>query len=187
LKKLPSEDDRKKRRRWWDEDFNNQFEAIQRMFEEIIKTFTDKSPEDLFGPDAQEQFEEILRELQKNPMVWGFSAAIGPDGRIKLNPFGNLNPQDAPPVVQEQREPLIEVMDQDEVIIIIAEIPGVKEEDIQLDISNNQVTINIDAPNRKYAKTIDLPATVNHEVAEVHYANGILEVQIPKKSPTQQL
>lgn len=179
---MPSEEDRKKRRRWWDEDlFNSQFDAIQKMFEEIMKMLTDKSPEEIFGEDVEEQFEELLRELQKNPMVWGFSAAIGPDGRIQLNPFGNLNPNEPPPVVREEREPLIEIMDQDKSIILIAEIPGVEEEDIQLNITENRVEIKVDTPVRKYAKSVNLPARVKRDAAKVHYSNGILEIQITKQ------
>ncbi|MDO8055498.1 MAG: hypothetical protein Q6361_01435, partial [Candidatus Hermodarchaeota archaeon] len=90
----PEDKDPKKRKHWWDDDsFNDQFDALQRMFEELMKMFSNIDPEDLFGTDSQEQIEEILEQLQKNPMVWGFSAALGSDGKISLNPFGNLNPE----------------------------------------------------------------------------------------------
>ncbi len=176
------EEDRKKRKRWWDEDsYDSQFEAIQHMFEEIMKMFADTNPEDLFGADAQEQLEEMLKHLQKNPMVWGFSAAIGPDGKMRLNPFGNLNPEGAPPVVREEREPLIDVMEQDSDIVIVAELPGVKRKDLDINISDYQITIHVNTPDRKYAKNVDLPAPVDADSAKINYSNGILEIQIKKR------
>ena len=182
-KKLPTEEeDRKKRKRWWDDDsFVMQFEAIQRMFEELMKMFSETNPEDLFGSDTQDQLEELLKHLQKNPMVWGFSAAVGPDGKMRLNPFGNLKSEGGPPVVREAREPLIDVMEQDEDIIIVAELPGITREDLQVKVSDYSVAINVATDSRKYAKNLDLPAPVDPSTVKVNFNNGILEIQIQKR------
>jgi HSP20 family protein len=182
-KKMPTDDeDSKKRKRWWDDDsFDSQFQAIQRMFQELMKIFEDTDPEDLFGEDAQDRLEEMFEHLQKNPMVWGFSAALGPDGKMRLNPFGNLNPEGAPPVVREEREPLFEVMEQDEEIIIVTELPGVKREDILIKATDYSVIIQVETADRKYAKTIDLPASVETSTLKTSYNNGILEIQIQKR------
>jgi HSP20 family protein len=179
---MAEEDDRRKRKRWWDDESTDaQFEALQRMFEEIMKMFSDINPEDMFGPDAQNQIEEILEQLQKNPMVWGFSAGIGPDGKVRLNPFGNLNPEGAPPVVRNQREPLIDVMEQDTEVIVIAELPGVNQEDINVKVTDYTVTIQVESSKRKYAKTIDLPTPVDATSVNTNYNNGILEIQLQKR------
>jgi len=179
---MAEEDDRRKRKRWWDDDStDNQFEALQRMFEEIMKMFSDVNPEDMFGPDAQQHIEEILEQLQKNPMVWGFSAGIGPDGKMRLNPFGNLNPEGAPPVVRNQREPLIDVMEQNDRVIIIAELPGVTQEEINIKVTDYNVTIQVESTKRKYAKTIDLPAPVDSNSVTTSYNNGILEILLQKR------
>lgn len=181
--KLPTdEEDRKKRKRWWDDDsFDMQFEAIQRMFEEMMKMFADTNPEDLFGTEAQDQFEELLKHLQKNPMVWGFSAAVGPDGKMRLNPFGNLNPEGGPPMVRKEREPLIDIMEQDEDIIIVAELPGITHDDLRVKVSDYSVAIHVDTEDRKYAKDLDLPAPVDPNSTKVNFNNGILEIQIQKR------
>lgn len=151
------------------------------MIEELMERLGDSAPESLLTSDAEEQFEEIIRELQKSPMVWGFSATIGPDGRVKLNPFGNIKTEGETPTVKEERDPLIEVMEQDDSIIIVAEIPGVEEDDINLTISDISVAIRVDTPRRKYAKTIELPVPIKQDTAKTHYANGILEVHLDKQ------
>lgn len=175
-------DSRRKRKPWWEDDiFQTQFEAVKRMIEELMERLGDNVPEGLFTSDTEEQFEEILRELQKSPMVWGFSAAIGPDGRIQLNPFGNIKAKGTTPTVQEEREPLIEVLEQNDSIIIVAEIPGVEEDDINLTIGDISIAIHVDTPSRKYAKTIELPVPIKQDTAKTRYANGILEVHLEKQ------
>ena len=176
------EDPRKKRRRWWDDDlFAAEFEAVKQMIDELMERLTsDESPE-LFDSKTQEQLEEMMREIHKSPMVWGFSASIGPDGNINLSPFGNLDAEGTKPVIKKEREPLIELLDQDDAIIIIAEIPGVDEDDIDLTITETQVTIRVDTKRRKYAKTLDLPTQIQRDGAQVNYANGILEVKLLKQ------
>jgi HSP20 family protein len=183
VKSLSSDkDSRRKRRPWWEDDlFQSQFEAVKRMIEELMERLGDDAPEGFLTSNAEEQFEEILRELQKSPMVWGFSATVGPDGRVQLNPFGNLKTKGVTPKVQEEREPLIEVIEQDESIIIVAEIPGVEEDDINLTISSTSIAIRVDTPRRKYAKTIELPIPIKQETAKTNYANGILEIHLDKE------
>lgn len=149
------------------------------MIEELMERLGGSSSEDLFGTGT-EDMEELLRGLQENPMVWGFSATVGPDGRIRLNPFGNLSTEGSAPSVKNEREPLIEVMEQDGAIIIVAELPGVQKEDIKVIITETRVTIRVDTRRRKYFKTIDLPIPCKREVIQFTYANGILEIHLPK-------
>ena len=172
---------RKKLPPWWeDELFQNQFQGLRRMIEELMERFSGASTQDVFGPDS-EMLENLLRQLQDNPMIWGFSATVSPDGRIQLNPFGNLSTEGSTPSVKNEREPLIEVMKQDGAVIIVAELPGVRKEDIQITNTETQVTIRDIGPKRKYFKTIDLPVPCQRKIGKMTYANGILEVRLPTK------
>jgi HSP20 family protein len=178
---LTSDDDRReKRRRAGDDDelFRAQFEAVKRMIEELMERLGDGAPDALID---EEKLEDLLRGLQKSPMVWGFSAALGPDGRFQLNPFGNVSAKGETPTVREEREPLVEVMEQEDAIIVVAELPGVAKDDVDLKLEDARVTIHVDTPLRKYAKTIDLPAPVKWKRAKVNYTNGILELRLPKQ------
>ncbi len=150
------------------------------MIEELMEKLSSTSSHDMFGSDS-ETMEELLRGLQENPMVWGFSVNVNPEGRVRLNPFGNLSTEGSTPSVKNEREPLIEVMEQDDKIIIVSELPDVQKEDIQVAITETQVTIRVDTPKRKYFKTIDLPAPCQREVVQFTYANGILEIHLPKR------
>lgn len=179
---LPGDEKRRKKLPpWWeDEIFHTQFEAVKRMIEELMERLGSTPSQDIFESDTEEM-EELLRGLQGNPMILGFSVTADSDGRVRLNPFGNLSTEGSAPSVKNEREPLIEVMEQDDVIIIVAELPGVQKEDIQVTITETQVTIRVDAPRRKYFKVIDLTIPCKREVVRFTYANGILEVHLQKR------
>ena len=63
---MAEEDDRRKRKRWWDDESTDaQFEALQRMFEEIMKMFSDINPEDTYELSSElvgiEDFTKVSR------------------------------------------------------------------------------------------------------------------------------
>jgi HSP20 family protein len=84
-------------------------------------------------------------------------------------------------VVRDEREPLIDVMEQDDEVIILAELPGVRKDEIKVKVTDYSVTIQVESTNRKYAKDIDLPAAVDINSVRTSYNNGILEIQLQKR------
>ncbi len=136
--------------------------------------------------------EDIMKEFMKNqskfgfqaPFMAGFNINFGPDGKPIIDSFGNIKPtlDSGEPVVDGARDPLIEVNELDDKIIIIAEMPGVTKEDIELKATSNSITISTKSSTygRKYYKEIDLPAAINSDYAKARYINGILEVELKK-------
>lgn len=167
---------RKKQPPWWNDAlFRGQLEAVKKIVKKLMQRIT-SSPEDFFGPDAASLSEEL-----KIPVFWGF-ATIGPDGRVQMNTFGRVGAEGISPTEQGEKEPLIEVADEEDALIIIAELPGVeKKEDIDLTITERKVTIHVDTPRLKYHKDVDLSSPVRPKEAHAHYSNGILEIRLPKK------
>jgi HSP20 family protein len=74
-------------------------------------------------------------------------------------------------------------MDEGETIKIIAEVPGVEKQDIQVNCSERSMTISVDTPERKYYKELELPADVDPETSRASYKNGVLEVIVRKTRP----
>lgn len=64
--------------------------------------------------------------------------------------------------------------------MVTAELPGVEEKDINLDVKRNTLTISADTPTRKYYKEVAIPTPVKEEIVESTYRNGILEVKLKK-------
>jgi HSP20 family protein len=164
-------------RSWFFEDIDRMFREMERMMEEEFKMFTSRIPKDYVKerklPDGS-----TVREW--GPFVYGYSVKIGPDGKPEIREFGNVKPSRLGPQVREEREPLVDVMETDGEVHVVAELPGVEKNDIKLHGTEDTLTISVDTPQRKYYKEITLPAKVKVKEAKTQYKNGVLEVTMPK-------
>lgn len=135
------------------------------------------------------QIEKIMNEMMRRafrknkrfrPRVYVFSISVGPDGKPRIREFGNVEKSRYGPRIREQREPLVDVLDKEEEVVVVAELPNVKKEDIELYGTGDMLTILVDKPQRKYFKEIEMPTKVNVKEARSSYKNGVLEVTLPK-------
>lgn len=137
----------------------------------------------------EEQFERLMEEAIRTgevkverygPYVYGFSITIGPDGRPIIREFGNVRRSLEGAKVEEEFEPLVDVIDEDDQITIVAELPGVSKDKIKVKVGEDYVEIRA-SNGKKYYKRIRLPAKVNPETAKAKFNNGVLEVIVEKK------
>jgi HSP20 family protein len=112
--------------------------------------------------------------------VYGFSIKTAVGGEPIVETFGNIKKTPEGPVVEEEREPLTDVFDEKDEVLVIAEIPGVHEEGITIDLKGDILEILATGKNRKYHKEVLLPVQVKKETLSYTYKNGILEVRIKK-------
>ena len=173
------------RRRRWPlfrdifEEFEEFAREIERQFEEEMRRLTEQLPRDLVRERRTER--GVLREY--GPFVYGYSVTIGPDGRPIIREFGNVRPGALPSGLEfrPEREPLVDIIDEEKQVKIVAEIPGVKKEDIDLRVDENTLFIKVDTPERKYYKEIPLSSPVDQSGVKAVYNNGVLEVVLPKR------
>lgn len=121
-----------------------------------------------------------LKEGMKG--VYGFSIKTAVGGRPIFETFGNIKKTPEGPIVEEEREPLIDIFDERDEILIIAETPGVEVEGITLNLEGDILEISAAGKNRKYRKEVLLPLPVKKENLSHIYKNGILEIRIKKVS-----
>lgn len=148
---------------WW-EDIFREFEEFDRFFRRMMRR-------------AMEGIE--MREGR--PHVYGFTYYIGPDGKPVFREFGNVRPSGGGFVVQEEREPLVEVYEEGNEVIVVAEVPGVSKEDINLTAGEDELEISAEAPGRKYRKRVKLPSEIDPDSVKASYKNGVLEVRMRRK------
>lgn len=93
--------------------------------------------------------------------------------------------------------PAMDVIENDETMTLICELPGVNEKDIEVTLTSNVLTIKGEKKSSRerksgkflkqetvegsFQRTLSLPATVSGENIEAHMENGLLKVVIPKK------
>jgi len=133
------------------------------------------------GGEIKKEGEIDLSNLKKGMKgVYGFSIKTMTGGRPVVESFGNIKKTPKGPTVEEEREPLTDVFDEKEEVRVYAEMPGVNEEDIKLDLKGDILDILAKSGDKKYHKEILLPVKAKSETLISSYKNGILEVKIRK-------
>ena len=112
--------------------------------------------------------------------VYGLHVRTGVGGIPTVEHFGNIRATEEGPVVAEEREPLVDVFDEGDVILVVAELPGVEKRDIHIEVKDDVLSLST-VEGRKYAKEILLPSLVDPATMETAYRNGVLEVRLAKQ------
>ena len=159
-------------------EIDDMFREMEKMMDEELKNFTEKVPKEYVKerklPDGS-----TVKEL--GPFVYGYSMKIGADGKPEIQEFGNLKKGlKGPPQVKEEREPLVDIMETNDDVHVVVELPGVEKTDIKLHGTEDELTISVDTPQYKYFKEVALPVKVKVKEANSTYKNGVLEVVLPK-------
>ena len=122
-----------------------------------------------------------IRGLPKGAKgVYGFSIRTLA-GKPVIETFGNIKETTQGPVVEEVREPIVDIFDEEERILVIAELPGVSEGQVKIEVAGDILNLTASDGDRKYAKEILLPSKVKPQPVKSSYRNGILEITLEKE------
>jgi HSP20 family protein len=113
--------------------------------------------------------------------VYGLSIKEGLGGTPIVEPFGNVKRTAQGPVVEEEREPLVDIFDEEDHVSVIVELPGVQVSDIHTEVKGDILTLSAANNSHKYYKEVILPKNVDVSSAQRKYKNGILEIRMNKK------
>jgi HSP20 family protein len=156
-----------KKRSQWDE-FFKEFDKLER----IVDNLANSTENNLSGEYGERKF--------PNPYVLGFSVSIRSDGKPQVYKFGSSQPSSKDIEVREEREPLLDILENKKDVMIIADLPGVSKEDVKLDVTESTIKIIVNTPERSYCKKLYLPAKVQQNSLEKSYKNGVLELRLKK-------
>jgi HSP20 family protein len=117
--------------------------------------------------------------------VYGFTVRTGLGGdrdEVKVEPFGNIKRDKTTghAVVQEVREPVIDIFDEPDHLLLVAEMPGVSVEEIKAEIADDILTLRAGQGERSYYKEIVLPADCTVALASIACNNGVIEIKLDK-------
>lgn len=104
--------------------------------------------------------------------------------------WGNL------PAPFEGRSPKVDVINRDKEVLVRAELPGVKKEDLEVSVADDSVTLRAatryqeekeegeyyrrETSSGEYIRTLALPAEVDGAKARAAFKDGVLELTLPK-------
>ena len=112
--------------------------------------------------------------------VYGFTINTAGGGSPKVETFGNIKKTPEGPRVDEEREPITDIFDEKDEIVVIAEMPGIEETDLKIDLKEDILEISAASKNRTYRKELLLPIKVIKSNLRHKFTNGILEIRIKK-------
>jgi HSP20 family protein len=162
------------------------FSDVDEMFGNMFQDMLKGMPKDMM---TERKLPDGSAVKQYGPFVYGYSMSIGPDGKPNVQEFGNVKPSRRPgafgiqqPALEpkETREPLVDVINEQAQVRVVAELPGVEKSDIKTSINEDQLTIKVDSPTQKYYKEVKLPTGVDPDSSKASYNNGVLEITLRK-------
>lgn len=148
-------------------------EEVDRLFKRMSKSFM----------DFDDIFEDVKRSDGKTfgSYYYGYSMTVGPDGKPQIREYGNVKPSLLPS--SEVREPLVDTLvdDKENILKLVAEMPGVEKKDIKVAVEGNLVNIDAEHGDKKYQAKVPIKHKVDVDSVKASYTNGILEVQFKLK------
>ncbi|NWG13634.1 MAG: Hsp20/alpha crystallin family protein [Acidobacteria bacterium] len=92
--------------------------------------------------------------------------------------------------------PSVDIYETDEAFFLIAELPGVRQEDIRIEVSGSELSIRgerryeaaclpeiyqrLEAPRGRFHREFTLPARLIGDAISANLKDGVLEVRLPK-------
>jgi len=115
--------------------------------------------------------------------IYGFTVKVGlGDQGPRVEPFGNIrqDKKTGEAVVQEIREPVVDLFEEKDCLLIVAEMPGIGVKDVQLEVKDDVLTISAAKGEKKYRKEVLLPGSYPREKMRITCNNGVLEIKCGK-------
>jgi HSP20 family protein len=140
--------------------------------------------------ELEDRFDRIWDELQNYPnssWYYGLQISSGPDGKPVVKEFGNIRPGVGKPQLGV-REPLSEVSvdEKERKVKVFVEMPGAEKESINVNATEDSVSITADSGGKPYKSDISFPVKIEPDSADASYTNGILEISFKMKGSTAQ-
>jgi HSP20 family molecular chaperone IbpA len=104
------------------------------------------------------------------------------DSKIKKRLYTNRS--SGPKTYSERKmkepQPLLDVLEEKNEIIVVAEFAGFNRESLKISVENQRLTLCAESLDRKYYKSLNLPKRVIPSTIRTTYKNGVLEIQLKK-------
>lgn len=148
------------------------------MVKKESKDLAKTEPSKLLSPfgELERRFEDMFRRP--------FSL-FGPDWfpRLKLSELEGLHPS-------------VDIFEEGPEVVVKAELPGLKKEEIDVKLTDNSITISgekkkedkiekkdyfrYETSHGSFTRVLSLPSEVQTDKVKAHFKNGVLEIRVPK-------
>jgi HSP20 family protein len=112
--------------------------------------------------------------------IYGFTVKVGLGGEAaRVQPFGNIRTDKTTgqAVVEEIREPVVDLFEEKDHLLVVAEMPGISAADVELEVKDDVLTIRAAKGDKKYRKEVLLPGSYPRAKMRLTCNNGVLEIK----------
>lgn len=146
--------------------------------------------DDPFGDIFEQMFEQMndmMEEMGMEGNFEGFRMSNRPGEEPNFERFGEGgNPFAGFEGFQDARANThVDVLDEGDVVRVVADLPGVEKENIRVAISEDSLKIQASGDDREYDERVALPSVVDEDSGGATYNNGVLEITFDKKDDTE--
>jgi HSP20 family protein len=158
---------------------------------EMIRRKTPDVDDDIFA-EFERLFEDISHRMdlmraqsgltpESMPLSYSYRVVIDQDGQRKVTErYDDRTVRNK--VATKDDEPLVDVLDQDDKVRVIMQLPGASKEDIDLEFKDGSMLVKVGNASRPMVREVPLPCAVVSSSAVVECRNGVLEVCVPKQT-----
>lgn len=155
---------KKKKKSHWFTDIYNELERLGELIDDTMNKAFDESSKN-----------SSAKWNRSN----GFSIKFGSNGKPRIGENNHHQTWDEEESLDEQ-DPLIDLIDDGEILIVLVALPGVEKEAIDLRVTENCLTFSVDGSDFEWYDELKLPERVNPKLACASYKNGVLEIKLSK-------
>jgi HSP20 family protein len=120
-------------------------------------------------------------------------------------PFSLMDPSWWPRLRMSEAEvlsPTVDIFEEGDDVVVKAELPGIKKEDISVDITDNTLVISgerkqeekvekkdyyrLERSYGSFSRTLRMPTEVKTDKAKANFKDGVLEIRVPKTEEAKQ-
>jgi len=124
---------------------------------------------------------EVERRMGKAPPLTRAGgtrrSSIPPRTNLKVN---RTTHREESSVSTPRKDVITDTFDEGNCLMVVAELPGVDEKDIEIEVKGDRLVLFARSQDRQYHKDIVLPCTVKEKPSST-YKNGILKISLEKE------
>ncbi len=108
----------------------------------------------------------------------GESAAVPPIRPANAPRSTATNKSDKAPVVPKVREANVEVFEEEDHMLLLAEMPGVASNDVQLSFEGKMLSIQGRSQTAEFKANLELPQAYTEDQVAISANNGVIEIRL---------
>lgn len=140
-------------------------------------------------PAIERSILSTLNDMER----WMEESLARPFSGLRLTPFRQMFNEIG---TKGDIAPAVDVFEEGNEVVVKAELPGMKREEVDVRLSGNMLTIagekrsegtverkdflRLERTYGSFSRTLRLPEGIRSESAKAHFVNGVLEVRIPR-------